>query len=64
MEMTEETQRSKEVENLSVNDKLPWDYQVFGHSMQDEYPKITKEFACLDCRKAFILTDEGGFQEV
>jgi predicted phosphodiesterase len=64
MEMTEETQRSKEVENLSVNDKLPWDYQVFGHSMQDEYPIITKEFACLDCRKAFILTDEGGFQEV
>ena len=63
-EMSEETQHSKEVEGVSVNDKLPWDYQVFGHSQQEEHPIITKEFACLDCRKAFILTDEGGFQEV
>ena len=63
MEMTEETQHSKEVEGLSINDKLPWDYQVFGHSQQEEHPIITKEFACLDCRKAFLLTDEGGFQE-
>jgi hypothetical protein len=64
MEMTEKTQYLKQTENLSINDKLPWDYQVFGHSMQDEHPIITKEFACLDCRKAFILTDDGGFQEV
>ena len=64
MEMAEETQHSKKVEGLSVNDKLPWDYQVFGHSQQEEHPIITKEFACLDCRKAFLLTDEGGFQEV
>ena len=63
-EMAEETQHSKEVEGVSVNDKLPWDYQVFGHSQQEKEPIITKEFACLDCRKAFILTDEGGFQEV
>lgn len=47
-----------------VNDNLPWDYQVLGHSQQEEHPIITNEFACLDCRKAFILTDEGGFQEV
>ena len=63
-EMAEETQHSKEVEGLSVNDKLPWDYQIFFHSQQEKEPIITKEFACLDCRKAFILTDEGGFQEV
>ena len=63
-EMAEETQHMKKVEGVSVNDKLPWDYQVFGHSQQEEHPIITKEFACLDCRKAFILTDEGGFQEV
>jgi hypothetical protein len=62
--MAEETQHTKEVEGVSVNDKLPWDYQVFGHSQQEKEPIITKEFACLDCRKAFILTDEGGFQEV
>ena len=47
-----------------VNDNLPWDYQVLGHSQQEEHPIIANEFACLDCRKAFILTDEGGFQEV
>ena len=63
VEMTEDSQHMKEVEGLSVNDKLPWDYQVFGHSQQEEHPIITKEFACLDCRKAFLLTDEGGFQE-
>lgn len=64
VEMAEETQRLKEAENLSTNDKLPWDYQVFGHSQQEEHPIITNEFACLDCRKAFILMDEGGFQEI
>lgn len=63
MEIAEETQLSKEAENRSINDKLPWDYQIFGHSQQEKEPIITSEFACLDCRKAFILTDEGGFQE-
>ena len=63
-EMAQITQLLKDKEGVSVNDKLPWDYQVFGHSQQIEHPIITKEFACLDCRKAFILTDEGGFQEV
>ena len=62
-EMTAETQRSKEVDGLSVNDKLPWEYQIFGHSQQEKYPIITKEFACIDCRKAFILTDEGIIEE-
>ena len=64
VEMAEDSQHMKEVEGVSINDKLPWDYQVFGHSQQEEHPIITKEFACLDCRKAFLLTDEGGFQEV
>lgn len=64
MEMTENIQILQDSEGKTVNDKLPWDYQVIGHSQQEEHPIITKEFACLDCRKAFILTDEGGFQEV
>ena len=46
-----------------VNKDIPWEYQVFGHSQQEEHPIITKEFACLDCRKAFIINDEGGFVE-
>ena len=62
-DMTDRIQFSLETEGKTVNDKLPWEYQVFGHSQQEEHPIITKEFACLDCRKAFILTDEGGFQE-
>lgn len=46
-----------------VNDELPWDRQVFGHSQQEEHPIIKDTHACLDCRKAFILNDEGGFIE-
>jgi len=54
-----------EIENLreDLNKDLPWDFQIIGHSLQNKHPIITKNFACLDCRKAFILTDEGGFQE-
>ena len=46
-----------------VNDELPWDRQVFGHSQQEEHPIIKDTHVCLDCRKAFILNDEGGFVE-
>ena len=45
----------------SINDELPWNYQVFGHSQQEEHPIITDEFACLDCRKAFIINEDGYF---
>lgn len=46
-----------------MNKDLPWSRQVFGHSQQSNYPIINEDFACLDCRRAFILNDEGGFQE-
>ena len=46
-----------------INNDMPWDYQVFGHSQQEAHPIITEQFACLDCRKAFMLNNEGGFQE-
>jgi len=36
-----------------------WDYEIFGHSQQDEEPIITDKWACLDCRKAFILNEDG-----
>jgi len=39
-------------------------YQIFGHSQQDSQPVITDTWACLDCRRAFVLNGEGGFQEV
>lgn len=34
------------------------DYQIFGHTRMKE-PIITDRWACLDCSKAFILTEDG-----
>lgn len=33
-------------------------YQVFGHSQQEKNPIINEDFACLDCRKCFIVDTE------
>ena len=38
-------------------DKLPDLYQIFGHT-QLKSEVITFYFACLDCRKAFVLDTE------
>lgn len=45
----------------------PWTevYQVFGHTQQlSGFPIITPRFACLDCRKAFWLNDDGEISEI
>ncbi len=39
-------------------------YQIFGHSQMNEYPIITKNFADLDVRRAFILNDKGEILEM
>lgn len=36
-----------------------YDYQIFGHTQLTEEPMITDKWACLDCRKAFILNENG-----
>lgn len=41
-----------------------YDYQIFGHTQQVEHPIITDKWACLDCRKAFILDDDGTLTQV
>ena len=41
-----------------MRERLPNVYQVFGHTQQESEPVITKHYACLDCRKAFLLTDK------
>jgi len=47
-----------------INQDIPWEYQVFGHTMlDDDHPLITKQFACIDCKKAVIINDDGGFVE-
>ena len=40
-----------------------YDYQIFGHTLMKK-PIINDNWACLDCKKAFILTDEVKFEEV
>ena len=39
--------------------ELPGYYQVFWHSQQETDPVITEYFSCLDCRRAFRLSDDG-----
>lgn len=36
---------------------LPKYYQIFGHTQQREGPIITPQYACLDCRRAFLLSE-------
>lgn len=40
-------------------EELPGYCQIFGHSQQESDPVITDYHACLDCRRAFRLTEEG-----
>ena len=41
-----------------------YDYQIFGHTQLAEKPIITDYWACLDCRKAFILDDDGVLTQI
>lgn len=53
-----------DIDEKKEDEDLDGIYQIFGHSQQEEHPVITRTWACLDCRKAFILTEDGGFQDV
>ena len=44
--------------------ELPGWYQIFGHTQQEFDPIICEHFACLDCRRAFRLTDDGKIEDV
>lgn len=46
-------------EHNNVSSQFENVYQIFGHTQQEEDPVITEAYACLDCRKAFILNDDG-----
>ena len=43
--------------------KVPFDYQIFGHTQMNEYPVITDKFANLDVRRPFILNSDGEILE-
>lgn len=36
-----------------------YDYQIFGHTQQVEKPIVTDKWACLDCREAFLIDEDG-----
>lgn len=38
-------------------------YQIFGHTQQEKDPIINKRYACLDCRRAFLLDSDGNIKE-
>lgn len=39
-------------------------YQIFGHTQQEFGPIICEHFACLDCRRAFRLSEDGSIYQV
>jgi predicted phosphodiesterase len=44
-------------------EELPGYWQIFGHSQLEHDPVITDYFACLDCRRPFLLTEDGIIEE-
>lgn len=40
-------------------DKIANIYQIFGHTQLESMPIILDDFACLDVRTSFVLTDDG-----
>ena len=48
-----------ETDHQYMRERLPDVYQIFGHTQQESEPIITEHYACLDCRRAFQLTDKG-----
>lgn len=44
--------------------RLPNVYQIFGHTQQYYHPIIAKDYADLDCRKAFLLMEDGSIDPV
>jgi len=61
-----DTEKSNEGNIISNNDAIVkgYDYQIFGHTQQKEKPIITNDWACLDCRKAFILDNDGVLTQI
>lgn len=49
---------SEELPHREEDKKLGY-YQIFGHTQLENEPIVEKDFACLDVRRYFELTDEG-----
>ena len=53
-----------DVEELAKSNPIQDTYQIVGHTMQIDGPIITDHFACLDCRAAFSLDQDGKINPV
>lgn len=54
-----------DVDDMTIDKaELPGYFQIFGHSQQEQDPVISKHFACLDCRKAFRITEKGMIESI
>jgi hypothetical protein len=53
-----------DVEEMLVSNPIPDIYQIVGHSLQFDGPIITDNYACLDCRAAFLLDKKGKISPV
>ena len=52
-------------ERLAEDEKVDnWDYQIFSHSQQEKYPIIKPTYACIDCRQAFLLNEDGTIESL
>jgi len=47
-----------DVREYAISEHIPDVYQIFGHTQLVEDPLIEKDWACLDCRKAFVVDTE------
>lgn len=46
-----------DMSEVATEQAIPGCYQIFGHTQQREQPVITPQFANLDCRRAFLLSE-------
>jgi predicted phosphodiesterase len=54
--------KKSKIDNILPNEDSivkPFDFQIFGHTQLAKNPIETNEWICIDCRRAFILDDEG-----
>ena len=47
-----------DVREYAVSEHIPDIYQIFGHTQLAEDPIIEKDWADLDCRRAFVLEND------
>ena len=41
-----------------------FDYQIFGHTQLRDEPIITDKWACIDCRRAFLIDNDGILKKI